>query len=521
MKTDKTIELNNLKELFDNPQDGKIYRVTAYVEKTFRREDGLNLFTLFDGSEYFKLSQFIPKTVIFPEVVRGSVAEFTFKAKHYEGNLEGTPLEAKLVDDKRHTLFMKQMRTRVAEKFKPDNDDLIIDSDSFRRLKPRMINMASIIRQAVYEKRPILMTHHNDCDGFSAAFILEEAIVQLLKQAHPHERFLNKFMTRIPSRSPFYDLTDATRDIGFFITNEQRHGEKPPLVLIVDNGSTAQDVLSIQKVKLFGADVAVIDHHDPGVLDEEKQSVICKEVLEHVNPHLENLSKGYSASLLAYAIAPLVFNHTPSAEAAAAGAIADRSEVPELEKLYAVTGESRSYFSELALYIDYEIHLTRINTSYSVLRDFVLGSKARKQELINLYKDSLQKQEQEVLTSIKAYARKEHHGSFDVCLLDGEATSFRGDFYSLGKLAGMSHDHIHDSEATNAITLVYTDSIIVVRAKQLEEIFDVNKLIVHLQKKFPEARVSGGGHAVAGSIKFLPVAFDAVSQEVKKYIDTL
>ncbi|MFP4118726.1 MAG: DHH family phosphoesterase [Candidatus Woesearchaeota archaeon] len=521
MNTDKTIELNNLKQFFDNPQDGKIYRVTAYVEKVFRREDGLNLFTIFDGGDYFKLARFIPKTVAFPEVLRGSVATFTFKAKYYEGNLEGTPLEANLVEGKQRSTFMKQMRERIASKFRPDSEELIVDSEAFRKLHSRMIHTASLIRQAVYEKRPILMTHHADCDGFSAGFLLENAIKLLLEQAHPHERFRDRLLTRIPSRSPFYDIIDATRDIGFFMTSEHRHGEKPPLVLIVDNGSTAQDVLSIQKVKLFGADVAVIDHHDPGALDDEKQSVICKEVLEHVNPHLEDLSNGYSASLLAYAIAPFIFKHSPSASAAAVGAVADKSDVPELDTVIGSSGETRDFFEELALYIDYEIHLTKSNTSYSVLHEFILGSSARKRELINLYKDMFQKQEQEVFNSVKAYARKERIGSFDLCLLDGEKTSFRGDYYSIGKLAGMTHDAVHDSDASNAMTIVYSDSILVFRVKQSDDFFDVNKLITHLQSKFPAARISGGGHAVAGSIKFLPIAFDEVFAEIENYVANL
>ncbi|MFW5865477.1 MAG: hypothetical protein ACOCU6_00090 [Nanoarchaeota archaeon] len=515
------IRLKMIKELFDNPADGKMYTVDAYVEKVFRRDDGLNIFTVFDGTDYLKLTKFVPKTVAFPEIVRGSVVRFTFKTKYYEGNLEGTPVDALILEGSDHATFMKTFRGRLAKKFSPDRDSLIIESSSLEKLKDRFKSIASLIRQAVYEKRPILMTHHADCDGFSAGFLLETAISELISKVHPHERFADRLITRIPSRTPFYDVSDATRDIGFFMTANNRHGERPPLVLIVDNGSTLQDLLSIRKVKLFGADVAVIDHHDPGLLDENGQSKICKEVLEHVNPHLVGLSSYYSASLLSYIVSAYVIDTRPSLIPAILGAIADRSDVPELSLMIEQSGESRGYFESLALYVNYEIYLTRMNSSYSALKELVMSSPSRQKEIMNLYEDFFKRQEEDVKKSLQKYHVMERHGLYDVCLIDGEVLTFRGDYYSIGKIAGIAHDTVHSTNSKNAVTIVFSDGMFVFRAKQDMERFDVNTLITHLKERFPFARIDGGGHAAAGSVKMLPVASSDVLSEIKHYINNL
>ena len=47
--------------------------------------------------------------------------------------------------------------------------------------------------------------------------------------------------------------------------------------------------------------------------------------------------------------------------------------------------------------------------------------------------------------------------------------------------------------------------------------FDVNDIIAKLQKEFPYANVSGGGHRVAGSIRFIEAAGEDIHNFVLEY----
>ncbi|MGM5480643.1 MAG: DHH family phosphoesterase [Nanobdellota archaeon] len=520
--TQQTIPISTFQELYDVPDNtGKTYTITAKIERLFRRNDGLNLFTVFDGQSRFKLVKFIPKTVAFPQITDGSYARITFTTKYYEGHLEGVVQDMQLLSSEEKNSFMKKMDDFAMQKYQPESITFEFQNTPLGKLRPRMERTIFHIRKAIFEKRPILLTHHADCDGYSAGYIFEDAITKLIKKVHPNDKYALNLINRIPSRTPYYDLSDATKDIAFFKTSQSRNSSPNPLILIVDNGSTAQDILSIKKVKLFGADVITIDHHDPGRLDEQGKSVICKEVLEHVNPHLESLSKEYSASLLAYAMAPFISSEKANAFPAVVGALADRSDVVELHSLIEKTGESREYLKSVAKYVDFEIFLTRTNVSESALKELLFGPKQQRDALLSLYDEEFAQQQQEVISSVKNFSTKEVWGDYGVVLLNGEKTSFRGDYYSIGKLAGIAHDNVHDKDLKNAMTIIFSDSIIVFRVKQTKDLFDVNAVISYLKEQFPHARISGGGHSVAGSVKFLPVVFDDLMVTLKDYVSSL
>ena len=53
----------------------------------------------------------------------------------------------------------------------------------------------------------------------------------------------------------------------------ERHGQKLPLLVLLDNGSTEEDILAIMQVKIYGIEVVVIDHHFPGEVTDGRVAV--------------------------------------------------------------------------------------------------------------------------------------------------------------------------------------------------------------------------------------------------------
>ncbi|MBT7927572.1 hypothetical protein HN695_04500, partial [Candidatus Woesearchaeota archaeon] len=137
----------------------------------------------------------------------------------------------------------------------------MIKSEILNKLQPRINKVVSLIKQAIESKRPIWIRHHNDTDGYCAAIALERAILPLIHARQTKERDVFYHYSRLPSKAPYYDYADATKDVTNFMNRVTKFEAKPPMIIICDNGSSEQDIKAIKKVKIYGAKVIVIDHH--------------------------------------------------------------------------------------------------------------------------------------------------------------------------------------------------------------------------------------------------------------------
>ncbi len=518
-ETSNLLVVETIKEMIDSTVRGLTYQLTGFVKDAFRTKEGLNIFTITDGEIDFKLVKFIPGSIAFPDVKKDSYATFQFKRTHYEGTLQGAIEKAWLAKGAEEAKAKDLIHNQLLEQFKPKSKPQL-NSPNFVKMHDMLNIGAAVIRQAVLERRPIVVTHHGDADGYAAGILLEQAIRPMIDDVHPFLKYPSNYFMRNPSRTPWYDVIDATKDIGTFLMNAKRNDLPAPLILIVDNGSTKQDLLAIRKAKIFGADIMVVDHHDPGEKDEHGQTVICKETIAHVNPHLVGIHDNMSASMVCYELAHLINEKVESdAFVAAVGGVTDRCEGAEIEELINITGESREYVREVGLVVDYEIFQTKMNLQLGPIHTLLYGPKEERDALVALYRPIIAEAEQELNLVIKKYVEQEQLGKYTVFRLDGDLTVMRGDYFSIGKLAALIGNNFE--EVKPRIIMTYTGSIIVFRAEQETQLFDVNKLVKVLQESFPYARVSGGGHAVAGSIKFLPAAKEDVFAKVKEYISLL
>lgn len=516
--SDYTIkDVSSISEVKSSEESGLAYRLTALIKKIYRSDQGLNIFTVFDGVDSLRLITFVKGGIAFGDLVEGGMATFVFKRRSYDGELQGTILDAFIPSDSFASLRLKK-RLLLSQyaKFVPSEVAPLLDSMSLDKLRPSMIELATLIRGAIFSSRPIILSHHADTDGFSGALQLELAIKDLLSKHHSDIRFLQNFFIRNPSKTPYYNLGDATKDISFFQLNSSRSNLSSPLIIILDNGSTKQDLLAIKKVSIFGADVVVIDHHDPGSKDDRGNSLICNEVLSHVNPHLFGLGKNISASVLAFEIAHLVNpDIDPNPHLAALGAVADYADGVELDQLLRLSGDNKSFLRKLSYVVDFEISQQRFFQANGSLIDLLLGKK--QDELFNLYVPVLDEEQSFVERSIKEFESVELLGDFSLFYLESDDIAFWNDYFSPGKIAAIMHQ-LH-SDVSRRVTLVVMDNIIVFRvSKSPDDSFDVNALVSLLLEKFPFARISGGGHDVAGSIRFVKASKDLILSAIKDYI---
>jgi RecJ-like exonuclease len=86
-----------------------------------------------------------------------------------------------------------------------------------------------------------------------------------------------------------------------------------------------------------------------------------------------------------------------------------------------------------------------------------------------------------------------------------------------GRVLSRIHEIVSkDQETPPVLTVGYLSDMMIIRANQ--PVLPVQKIIDNLQSKFPTANVEGGGHEMAGSIRFVNAHRDELIEEVKNML---
>ena len=62
---------------------------------------------------------------------------------------------------------------------------------------------------------------------------------------------------RSPSKAPFYEVSDVFRDVVLSKRLIEGHGQRKPLIIVLDNGSTPEDVLGLKVLHSLGFEIIV------------------------------------------------------------------------------------------------------------------------------------------------------------------------------------------------------------------------------------------------------------------------
>ncbi|MGE0793354.1 MAG: DHH family phosphoesterase [Candidatus Woesearchaeota archaeon] len=511
----KFIDIKKINEIFKINGEDILITITAKVIEVVNLQN-LKIYTIDDGDTTLQLVKFSTVQPIYPDLKENCIATFTFKKSLYQGKVQGQ------IADVKNIICNTSIKEENLDDINLSEDNLFVSED-WRKLEPMLEKVAKIINNAIQDKKPIVISHHADCDGYASALILEKAILYKLKQRQPDLNYISNFYVRNASKTPYYDISDATKDISSFQGNFSRTNNKTPLFVILDNGSTEEDILAIKKLKIFNADIVVVDHHDPGKLDENKKSEICKLIKEHANPFLVNLNKEFSTSMLSLRLAYFITKEiTHSLFQATLGGIADRCTGNPIHDFIDKSGYSEEYFSKLAKFISLEIFFTKYTYGELPLLELFKPKNEKQDKLIELYDNQMEIWEKQIEDMVTFYSKTENMNEFQVNILDADKLTLWNDYFSIGKLTAFTH---RKNEAKfpdkNIITISTSDSMLVYRVMQQKDMFDGNILVAQLQEKLPHGRISGGGHNVAGSIKFIPAVKEELLSHIKEFIEKL
>ncbi|MFT4310363.1 MAG: DHH family phosphoesterase [Candidatus Woesearchaeota archaeon] len=465
------------------------------------------LLTLDDGTATFTIKIFSRNPAFNQTFEQGMYVQASIVVKSFQGQLEGQVSTITFLQGSEKDKVEQKIAQHQKSLFKVADRAFMVESEVLDALKPKIIHVAQCVKEAIGTNRPIIVRHHNDCDGYSAGIALERAIVPLLLQRHGSDRAVWQYFSRSVCLAPFYDIEDSIRDMFKSIDRAVR-GDAMPLILIVDNGSTHEDVLAIEHAKLFGSDVIVIDHHYFG------QDVVSERVIEHINPFLVGYDSNYAAGILCSEIAKFIYPQAKVEHIPALAGLADRVQLPQLEHYIALAKEyTLEELHELTRVIDYITYMIRTNEAREYM-DMVFGQDvAIQKKLVKLFLPHIEQLDQKAIAIGKQQVEQVMCGNVMLQILDIEHTFSRGTYPRPGKTVGM----VHDSYQNACVTIGVMSDGITIRAKDNAG-FSVHDFLAYVHKVVPQAYADGGGHACAGSLRFVPKYKDAVVDAIKEYI---
>ena len=394
---------------------------------------------------------------------------------------------------------------------KPIERYFSIKSARLGKMRPRMIEIAQKIRLAVLDGQAVMIRHHFDTDGIAAGLALEHSIKLLMKKAGINPQY---YLYRSPSKAPFYEITDMLRDLTLAKKIVDNFGQKKPIMIVVDNGSTPEDAFSHKTLHNLGYEIIVIDHHNPVEMNGDRTSV-CDYLSLHLNPYMFGLDSNTCAGMLCYEIARLIDKDFEEPMLPAVSAISDRCEIDETEEYIKLTGKSREELRNVGTAIDFASYNLRFSSGQGVYEEIFSNPK-----MVEMMSKEVAKGMKTQLQSTLPYVRTREIKNVIYSNIDLEKYTMRFTYPNPGKVIGMIHDTVvEEHPSRDALSIGYLSDMLIVRATK--PVLPVAIMIKNLQEKFPEANVDGGGHECAGAIKFVSAHRDVILEEVKTMLKEL
>jgi len=393
----------------------------------------------------------------------------------------------------------------------PAAPEPLIEWPAFDALREDLAAVARRLRTAVLEGRPIRVRHHADGDGMCAALPVQLAVENFIADVHADPDAPRHLFKRLPSKAPYYEMEDVTRDLNFALEDEVRHGQRLPLLFMVDNGSTEEDTPAYRALAQYDIPILAVDHHHP---DPDAVGPLLE---EHVNPYLHGedyrITTGMMCVELARMIDPSItddLEHVP-----AVAGLADRSKADAMAQyleLAESAGYSEAELQDIVEALDYAAHWLRYSSGPNLISDALdldCDDPERHRDLVQFLSSRAHRDVDRQLADAEPHVEHERlDNDAHLYRLDVENHARRFTYPAPGKTTGELHDRKVTETGDPVITIGFGPDFAVLRSDGVR--LDIPNMVTELQAELPGAGVSGGGHLVVGSIKFVPGARERV-----------
>jgi RecJ-like exonuclease len=190
----------------------------------------------------------------------------------------------------------------------------------------------------------------------------------------------------------------------------------------------------------------------------------------------------------------------------AVSAVGDRSAAPEADSYKALVAEKYNLndLKDMALALDFEAYWQRFNDGRGLMNDILnLGSNIRHRQIVKLLCEQANAAISEQLEASIPNVRiqKLPNGAI-MHVIDVENFAHKFTFPPPGKTSGEIHDIMCKTNAGQpVVTIGYGPDFAVLRSRGVK--MNIPQIVKELHSEIKGGGVSGGGHLVVGSIKFV------------------
>jgi RecJ-like exonuclease len=488
----------------DNISDfiGDIVHIVGEIVQV-RQTSGPTLFQIRDETGVIPCTAFEEAGVrAYPESTVGTIVQVTGTVeRHGSANqLEVAALEPVSNPDE----VRSELDEALDDVAEPNDIDPLVEWEALETVFSDLEAVAKTLRRAVLDGRPIRIRHHADGDGMCASVPLQLALERFIREHYETSDAPRHLLRRLPSKAPYYEMEDVTRDLNYSLEDRDRHGQKLPLFLMLDNGSTEEDTPAYRTLAEYDIPIVVVDHHHP---DPEAVEPLID---EHVNPYLYDedyrLTTGMMSVELSRMIDPELTDDVEHVPAVAG--LCDRSRADAMDDYLSLAeraGYDEEHLNDVGEALDYAAFWLRYDDGSGFVNDVLdVGSEdQRHDELVSFLADRAERDRNRQLDAALPHTEHETLAN-DAHLhrIDVENHAHRFTYPAPGKTTGAIHDNKaaeHDGEPV--ITIGYGPDFAVLRSDGVR--LDIPEMVSALADEYPCAGVNGGGHLVVGSIKFV------------------
>lgn len=510
-----------LQKISEDREIGTFFSIQARVENIRQIPRGPKIFTLLDDTGIIEGAAFHLDFI--QEIKVGDIVEVMGEYTHHRGSEQIEISDMFVVDDAYANVFIRKMEELLDNRSEPPKINFLVKSGTLELLKDKFIAIAKRIRRALLELQPIIIRHHSDADGIVAGVALETACRDLWIRlfGSSDEEQLRHLVKRTPNKPPYYDPLDGVKDLDFALSDQDRFGDKIPIIILLDTGSSEESLFSYKLLKSYGIEIIVIDHHYPS-------SIIQDTINSHLNVYFVGGDYNICAGMLGCELARFV-NPEISDTIAHLPAIAgkgDRVEGDELNQYLAIAKEkdySEGFLEDIAVAVDYQAYFLKFSPGRLLLSD-LLGLQGKQEKQINyvalLATEAQTHLENQLKISLEYVQEEKLVNGIHLALLDVEKYANRFDYPPPGKITGSLFDHLAKKDQNSPlVTIGLGPDFAIFRSQNVK--LDFPKLVTKCAKRLPHAGVEGGGHEVVGSMKFITGAHNEITELFRELLTVI
>jgi RecJ-like exonuclease len=470
-----------------------------------KQTGGPTIFAVADASGVVSCAAFEEAGVrAYPEVSVGDMVHVSGTVETRENALQLEVDSLKRLPDERTAEARERFEAALDDRAAPADVDPLVEWEAFEPIHDDLRELARLLRRTVLAGRPIRVRHHADGDGMCAAIPVQLALENFVQEVHEDPDAARHLFKRLPSKAPYYEMEDVTRDLNFALEGRARHGQKLPFLLMLDNGSTEEDVPAYENLAHYDIPIAVVDHHHP---DPEAVEPLLD---AHVNPYLHGEDYRVTTGMMCVELARLIdpsitdeLEHVP-----AVAGLSDRSKAEAMDDYVALAAEAgydESDLLDIGEALDYAAHWLRYSEGKTLVNDALnvgCEDEGRHEELVEFLAERAERDVDRQLDALDDHVEHERLASgAHLYRVDLDEYAHRFTYPAPGKTTGELHDTRVTATGDPVITIGYGPDFCVLRSDGVR--LDIPNMVTELNEELPEAGVSGGGHLVVGSIKFV------------------